>query len=293
MTKLAYAGREDAACDDDSRVLHRLDLPRGPTGEGRSPGPFVGVSVDVETTGLDFDGDAIIELALRRFRYDVDGIVTDLDLSRSWLEDPRRSISLETTAITGITDADVVGRFIDDGIATAVLQSADIVVAHNSRFDRPWIERRLEAAAGLAWGCSMEEIDWRAAGFDGRGLGYLLCQAGYFHAGHRAAADADAVVQLLRHRFPDGTTALSQLVARSQRPSWLMRAVGADFGVKDLLRARGYRWDPARRLWWREVVDDARLEEESWLARHVYAADARPRAMGPEVEERTASTRFL
>ncbi|WP_210358330.1 3'-5' exonuclease [Sphingomonas beigongshangi] len=293
MTKLALAGRESAAGDEESRVLHRLDLTRGPTGEGRSPGPFVGVSVDVETTGLDFESDAIIELALRRFRYDAEGIVTDLDMSRSWLEDPRRSISLETTAITGLTDADLVGRFVDDDIATAVLRSADLVVAHNSRFDRPWVERRLEGATGLAWGCSMEQVDWRAAGFDGRGLGYLLCQAGWYHSGHRAAADADAVVQLLRHRFPDGTTALSQLVARTKRSSWVVTAVGADFGVKDLLRARGYRWDPVRRAWWREIVDEARLDEELWLARHVYAPEAKPRAMGPEIEERTATTRFL
>jgi DNA polymerase-3 subunit epsilon len=292
MTKLPYAGRIEAAGDGDTRVLHRLDLPRGPTGEGSSPGRYVGVSVDVETTGLDFDGDAIIELALRRFRYDADGVVTDLDVPRSWLEDPRRSISLETTAITGLTDADLVGQFIDEDIATAVLRSADIVIAHNSRFDRPWVERRLEGVKGLAWGCSMEQIDWRAAGFDGRSLGYLLCQAGWYHAGHRAAADADAVVQLLRHRLSDGSRTLSQLVARSDRPSWVVTAVGADFGVKDLLRVRGYRWDPARRAWWREITDEARLDEEYWLARNVYTSDAKPRAMGAEFEERTAITRF-
>ena len=292
MNKLALAGR-DAAGPEDSRLLRRLDLTRGPTGEGESPGPFVGVAVDVETTGLDIAGDAIIELALRRFRYDADGNVTDIDHSRSWLEDPARSIATEITAITGIRDSDVVGRYIDDDIASAVLRSADLVVAHNSRFDRPWIERRLEAARGLPWACSMEQVDWRSAGFDGKGLGYLLCQTGWFHDGHRAAADADAVVQLLRHRFVDGTSALSQLVARSLQPSWLFRAVGADFAVKDLLRGRGYRWDAVRRIWWREVEDEARTEEEFWLARNVYSCDARPRAIGPEVEERSAATRFL
>ncbi|MGJ3629336.1 hypothetical protein AB5I41_25245 [Sphingomonas sp. MMS24-JH45] len=67
-----------------------------------------------------------------------------------------------------------------------LLRSASFIVAHDSGFDRTSIERaRLPDAAGLAWVCSMRQVDWRARGFDGRVLGYLLIQNGFYHCGHR------------------------------------------------------------------------------------------------------------
>jgi DNA polymerase-3 subunit epsilon len=117
-------------------------------------------------------------------------------------------------------------------------------------------------------------------------------QAGWFHEGHRAVADVDAVIQLLRHRFEDGRTALSVLSDKAAQPSWIIRAVGADFSVKDQLRARGYRWDAGRKVWWREVPDQERTREEFWLAANVYSGHANPKAMGPTFEEVSAFTRF-
>lgn len=275
------------------RILHPLDVSEGPTGEGVDTGSQVGVVVDVETTGLDMERDEIIQLAIRRFRYDGDGVITHIGCPYEWVEDPGKPIPPDIAELTGLTDADVAWQAIDDNEATSLLCSASIVIAHHSRFDRRWVERRLENARGLPWACSMEQIDWRAQGFDGRGLGYLLCQAGWYHEGHRASADVDAVIQLLQHRFKDGRTALSVLLERSANPSWLVRAVGADFDVKDLLRGRGYRWDPGRKVWWTEVPDADRLAEEIWLARNVYTAAARPKALGPSFDEITATTRFL
>lgn len=273
------------------RILHRLDIPEGPTGERAGKGPHVGLVLDVETTGLDFERDVIIELAARRFRYDDEGVITHVDRAYEWTEDPGKSLPQEITALTGLRDQDLVGRFIDDDRATRLLQSASIIIAHHSRFDRRWVERRLENAAGLPWACSMEQIDWRGRGFDGRSLGFLLCQAGWFHDGHRASADVDAVIQLLRHRFEDGRTALADLLERSNQASWVVRAVGADFSVKDLLRGRGYRWDAGRKVWWTEVPDEDRSREEFWLAANVYSTSAK--ALGPTFEETSAHTRFL
>ena len=139
----------------------------------------------------------------------------------------------------------------------------------------------------------MEEIDWRAKGLEGGKLGFLLMEAGWFHEGHRAGADVDAVIQLLRHRFENGRTVLSVLSEKAAQPSWIVRAVGADFGVKDLLRGRGYRWDAGRKVWWREVADRDRTPEEFWLAANVYSGHANPKALGPSFEEVSAFTRFL
>ncbi|HEY0312296.1 MAG TPA: 3'-5' exonuclease [Allosphingosinicella sp.] len=277
----------------DCRLLRRVEVRDGFTGEGNhDDAPFVGVAVDVETTGLDHSADRIIELALRRFRYDRQGVILNIDRPYSWLEDPGRDIPPEISRLTGLTDSDLKGRAIDDEEAVRLLSAGTLIVAHHARFDRRWVEARLPGAAGLAWACTMEGIDWRAKGLEGGKLGFLLMQAGWFHDGHRAGADVDALIQLLRHRFDDGRTALAVLTEKAAEPSWVVRAVGADFSVKDLLRGRGYRWDAARKVWWREVADQHRTPEEFWLAANVYSPHANPKALGPSFEEVSAFTRF-
>jgi DNA polymerase-3 subunit epsilon len=213
--------------------------------------------------------------------------------SYSCYYDPGRPIPAEITSLTGIRDEDVAGQRLPDDRIVGILRDAGLVVAHNAAFDRKWIERRFPDAAGLPWACSMADVDWgRRGGFDGRKLGFLVMQCGYFYDAHRADVDVDAVIGLLRHRFDDGRTAMSVMMANAEAPSWFVRAHGAAFGVKDRLRARGYRWDPDRRVWGKEVSDADRLAEEAWLAANVYAADAHPRSLGPSFEPVTRWQRY-
>lgn len=285
----------DALCavngDDDLRLLRRLDIREGETGVGGRIDTVVGVVVDVETTGIG-DDDVIIELALRRFRADPEAVIVKIDRPYSWLEDPGRNLPEDIVRLTGLTDAEIAGKVIDDAAAIRLLRSADFVCAHNAAFDRGHVERRLPAAAGLNWACSCNDIDWRASGFDGRSLGWLLAQVGYFHGAHRAGDDVDAVIALLQKRLPPGWTALAEMLERARAPSWRFKAIGAAFEVKEKLRLRGYRWDAAAKSWWREVPDTQRVEEEWWLAGHVYSFEARPKALGPIIERITWRERY-
>ncbi|MGP7795620.1 3'-5' exonuclease [Sphingomonas sp. CLY1604] len=296
---LEAEGRDDARSDgvatsNDLRVLYPLRLDEGPTGDGDGRGPYVGVAIDVETTGLDHRRGKVIEMAIRRFRYDRQGVITDIDEAFQWREDPGEPLSPEIVSLTRLTDIDLVGEEIDEDGATRLLNSASFVVAHNAAFDRNWVEARLPGAKGLPWCCSMRQIDWRRRGFDGRALGYLLVQDGFYHNGHRASADVDALIQMLRHRDGDGTTALAEMVAMGARDSFVVRAKGAHFDMKDELRARGYRWDASdgMKVWWREVDRDDLVQERFWLAANVYAMEAKPASTGPLVERVTARERF-
>lgn len=288
---------KDALCavngEDDWRLLRRLDVPEGETGVGGRVDTVIGVVVDCETSGLG-DDDVIIELALRRFRADPDGVIVKIDRHYSWLEDPGHDLAEDIVRLTGITDADVAGKSIDDEAAVRLLRSADFVCAHNAKFDRGHIERRLPDAAGLAWTCSCSDVDWRGSGYDGRSLGWLLAQAGYFHGAHRAGDDVDAVIALLRQDLPSGRTALAEMLETARRPTWRFRAVGAAFELKNQLRMRGYRWDGEGdpKCWWRDVPDERRNEEEWWLAGQVYSAAARPKALGPLIERITWRERY-
>lgn len=289
--------QEDAGCgrliaqlegSGDFRVLRRLVVPEGATGlPGDLATASVGVVVDCETTGLDPAVDAVIELAMRRLRYDADGRILEIGRAFSWREDPGRPLDPVIVKLTGLTDADLAGQAIDTVAATAILRSAKVVIAHNAGFDRKVVERRLPDAAGLAWACSCNEIDWPAAGFDTRRLGWLLAQAGFFHGAHRADADVDAVLKLLRVMMPNGRTALRELLDTAGAPTAVVEATGAHFDVKDALKARGYRWDGTAAVWRRDVPKVALTEEEFWLAANVYRPDLHPRSAAPSVTEMT------
>lgn len=276
---------------EDVRILRRLDVREGLTGVGGKVDTGIGIIVDCETTGIG-DDDVIVEIALRRVRHDPDGIIVKIDRSYSWLEDPGRALPEDVVRLTGLTDEDLKGQSIDEDAVRRLLTSADWVCAHNASFDRGMFERRIKGIGDLAWTCSCNDIDWRARGFDGRSLGWLLAQIGFYHGAHRAGDDVDAVIALLSHEFASGGTALGEMLERARAPSWRFRAVGAAFELKDALRGRGYRWDARTKTWWREVPDSRRSEEEWWLAGHVYAVDASPKALGPTIERVTWRERY-
>lgn len=276
----------------DVRVLRRVALPDGRSGAAGGTGTLVGAAVDCETTGLDHGSDLVIELALRRFRYDRAGRIVALDRPHVWRQDPGRPLDPEIVRLTGLTDADLAGRTIEVEAATGLLAGCDLVVAHNSAFDALFVEAALPGAAGLAWGCSVEGVDWRGHGFEGRSLGWLLAQCGWFYRAHRAGDDVDALIELLRHELNDGTTVLSHVVGSAARGGWLVSAEGAHFDRRVELKARGYRWHADRKVWRREVADEELDAERDWLSREVYAPEHRPRGWCASYERVDACNRY-
>ena len=47
--------------------------------------------------------------------------------------------------------------------------------------------------------------------------------------------------------------------------SLLVEATNAPFEAKDALKARGYRWQAAARIWQTELPDQQEDEERAWL----------------------------
>ncbi len=256
----------------DYRVLRRLrrapriDRPELPAGT------LEALALDLETTGLDHALDVPIEVGLVRFAYDHDGRILGVTDELEALEDPGRPLSPEVLRITGISDADLAGqRFPDDAVAR-LLDGVGLVIAHNAGFDRPFAERRWPAFADKAWGCSLREVDWRDAdGYEGGGLGSLLAAHGLFFGAHRAVEDGYALVELLARTLPtSGETALNLLRASARRATVRLWAVGSPFESKDLLKARGYRWNGDARSWWTDVAEEAVADELAWLRAEAY-----------------------
>lgn len=262
---------------ENYRVLRRLEpYPPGSLMHHDPAATRVGCALDVETTGLDHETDAVIELCVQRFRFDGEWNIVEVDAPYSWLEDPGRPLAPEIVGITGLNDFDLVGERIDDSRAVRIIGSADFVVAHNAAFDRPFVERRLPAIAGKPWACSLNDIDWRAFGREGRTLAQLLVHDGWFYSAHRAEADVLALVRLLDSGIDERDTVLNVLLANAARPTWHISAPGAPFAARAALKARRYRWDPKARCWAREVREEQVDAERTWLADRVYESVGRP-----------------
>jgi DNA polymerase-3 subunit epsilon len=262
---------------DDYRVLRRIrTIERPPPLGGRVEG-IVGLALDLETTGLDHRQHEIIELAMQRFRMDANGRIVETGRPRAWFEQPSISIPAHITEITGLADTDVAGKSISDGEAGAMMLSADFVVAHNARFDRAFAEKRLPMAAGRPWACSLNDLDWRSMGFEGRTLSGLLAQMGWFFDAHRAQTDVTALLHLLDHPLNDGGTIGGRMVNRARRADWVVDAVDTPFSAKEVLKERGYRWIAERKLWSASVPDEAIAEEIAWGSLMLYGGRREPR----------------
>lgn len=255
----------------------------------RSEGVRVVAIVDTETTGLDPNFDKLVEIAIQRLSVNSLGQIVEVERPRSWREDPAIPMPPRLTLLTGLTDEDLAGCAFDADAITLLLGDADIIIAHNAAFDRPFIDLRFPSLRNKAWGCSLSQLDWLLLGFDGRALGHLLFQAGWYFQGHRAENDVLALSTLLGIAAPDGRAIMSHLLERCDRPSFRVSAVGAPFDTKDLLKGRGYRWDTDRRHWWREIDEDDIQDEKMWLDQAVYkSSDGQPRLSKITARERFA-----
>lgn len=225
----------------------------------------LGIIIDTETTGLDHEKDEVIELAMLSFTYDDAGTILDTVGSFEGFQQSSRPLSNLITEITGITDADIAGQTIDVEAVARFVRNADLVIAHNARFDRPFCERLHPAFADLPWACTLAEIDWRGMGFETAKLGALLSEAGMFHDAHRALADCQALLELLASPTCSAKDAFGRLLASSRSTTVEISAERAPFLAKDLLKSRSYRWSPGedgRPKAWRIVLPEAAVDAE-------------------------------
>jgi DNA polymerase-3 subunit epsilon len=219
--------------------------------------------IDTETTGLKAElGDRIIDLAIATCEYgrDTGRLYRVVDRYES-LEDPQVTISPEITRLTGISDDMVRGQRIDEASIARVMHGLSLVICHNARFDRAFLEARYPAFANKHFACSLEEVPWGLWNMKSSKLDYIGIRFGLFNEGHRARADVDMLLALLAQKVPDEEqNILSVLLASARAPSWRVDAMDLPFDNKDLAKARGYRWNAGEfntvRAWWIETQDE-------------------------------------
>lgn len=179
--------------------------------------------VDVETTGVDPDADAIVEVAVLRSR---DGALHAFHS----LVNPGFSIPPTASAVHHITDEDVAGCPTIDELVPQLIDLIDgsIPVAHNASFDALFVDPALGVDPDpKAWICSMrlaKQLTPEAPTFSNQGLRYWFRTNPRSEGlgAHRAIDDCHVTHQNLLHLMvlaqTRGARSVEDLLAMSNEP---------------------------------------------------------------------------
>jgi DNA polymerase-3 subunit epsilon len=271
---------EQLSAHPDFKVKRRLlpILNFGPATGGPTRRVLI---LDTETTGLDWRAESIIELAMLAVDVDLQTgkPVGEVEVYEDF-EDPGRPIPPEIVQLTGITSQDVKGQKLNEAKIKEMVERADLIVAHNAGFDRPFVENRLEVFEHKAWACSFQGINWKAQGMGSAKLEFLCSELGWFYDAHRAQVDCHALLRVLSSTLQSdnsegSSTGLQQLFKAAENARTVVKALGSPFETKDKLKARGYRWDAEARVWYTAVKSAEALDAEAeWLKAEVYGGRA-------------------
>ena len=250
---------------------------------------------DIEATGISTRADRIIELAV--VRLDPDGS----EHARTWLVNPTITIPVESTAVHGITDADVrncptfaevaeeIRRFLGDG---------DLGGFNILRFDVPMLCEEF-LRAGVAFEADSRRVLDAQRIFHQREPRDLTAALAYYcgqtHAdAHGAEADTRATLEVIRgqfRRYGDLPATMEELdlafnpldpfnADRSGRFRWVDGEITVNFGKKKGTKLRELAQSDPGFLKWILKNDfplDTRRIAENALA-GVYPEPPRPKA---------------
>ena len=203
--------------------------------------------VDTETTGLDFDLDNCIEVGAILFNVPNRSILAQQSFLMPSLNNKAEKINKIPSKITKLNQP------LQEAInyLQALINSSDVLVAHNASFDRRWFGKNPLPAVSKPWLCSMEEIKWPSD----RNLrprpsvrDLALAYEVPVWSAHRALSDCIYIAEVFRR-----CVHLEDLLTKGLEPRRLMKAQ-VSYSQRHLAREAGFRWnDPIEGAWSRRL----------------------------------------
>lgn len=208
--------------------------------------------MDTETTGLDYQTDEVIELAIVVVVLNERLEFCAIERRYNQLQQPITPITPELTAIHGITNEEVEGKRFDLILAKELLDKCHYILCHNSKFDRNFIDKIIPTMAKKQYLCSLTQIDWdkRKRLIPTKNLISLAVSHGFYFEAHRAIIDTLAVVELMNraNTYAEVIESANQDVVEVQ---WVL-----SFHDKDHAKANKFNWNPDSKAWTRIMSKD-------------------------------------
>jgi len=140
--------------------------------------------------------------------------------------------------------------------ASSWFGDCDAVVAHQADFDKAFVERHL--TVDVPWICTREDVTWPKPSPGESLTAIALAHGVAIVAAHRALNDCLALMRLLE-AVPDIDERLAAGYEHAKLPKLRMVSL-APFEQKDIVKEHGFKWDSARKQWWRVMArEDAEV----------------------------------
>jgi len=203
--------------------------------------------LDTETTGLDPSDHQCIEIGVILFHVPSRSVLAQNSFLLPAITNAAEIINKIPPEITQLDQPWEVGlKYFE-----ALLDKADLVLAHNASFDRQWFGLHSLPEIAKPWICTLEDISWPSElGLKSRPSVKDLALAYEIPvwSAHRALTDCIYLAEVLR-RCSD----LETLLMQGLEPRTLMKA-DVSYEERHLAKDSGFRWnDPIRGAWTRRI----------------------------------------
>ena len=222
-------------------------LPEQPREERDASAARTLLIIDTETSGLDPEAHHCLEIGAILFDVTSRQVLAQMSCLLPVESNAAEAINRIPAAVTRLPQPWKPGL----DYFQELLNSADLLVAHNAAFDQQWFGRDHLPATDLPWLCSMEDMRWpkekqlrsRPSVRD-LALAYEIP----VWAAHRALSDCIYLAEVFRR-----CDQLEQLIERGLEHRSLMKAQ-VSYDDRQLARDAGFRWnDPVKGAWTRRL----------------------------------------
>lgn len=224
--------------------------------------------IDTETSGMEIkDGHKVIEIGgiLVGFNKESGAPVEVYD-TYSELEYPGFDLDPDNIAVHGITNEDLTDKAFDDDKLNDLASKADLVICHNSRFDRPFLEERFPVFKDKVFGCSLLDVEWAKSGYRSGKLEFIAVDQGKFYEAHRALEDCVALLSILSEKMPDtGEMPFQKILRNCIEPSFIIGAYRSPFAKNPVLKKLGFTFNKEESIWEISCSNKLRAREVSEL----------------------------
>lgn len=220
--------------------------------------------IDFETTGLNPSTGHVIEAAVILMECDDIKPFRIVDVYSSF-NDPKEPIPEFIQKLTHITNDLVKSKKLDWDRFTKIVDQADVIVAHNMKFDRLWLAAHGNYREKKKYACSMEMIEWKTKHNQScKKLQHL----GFEHDiimkdRHRALSDVKLLIKLLKKPSignPDKTYFQEMMESLVQERFLVEVWFDYNYENKEYVKSLGFRWNSIKKCWYKNVVNGTKDE---------------------------------
>lgn len=220
---------------------------------------------DLETTGLVAATSKIIEASVILMEYDENYILTKLVDMYSSFNDPEEPISEFIQQLTHITDDLVKSHKLDWKRFKKILNKADVISAHNLKFDRNFLAAHGNYRKDKNYACSLEMIDWKTKhGQSCRKLSHICFEHGIFaKQNHRAVEDVKLLIRLLKQpsKGDPNQTYFQEMMKNINVKRFMVEVYfDYDYDTKEFVKGLGCRWNGVKKCWYKNATEDQKDE---------------------------------